>query len=52
MPIFTKLGGTPGVIRGFNFERTISSRSQVKFLFFGGPWSVCINVGECMDFNV
>ena len=29
----------PGcVIGGFNFERTMSSRLQVKFLFLGGPW--------------
>ena len=30
------LKGPGCVIGGFNFERTMSSRSQVKFLFLGG----------------
>ena len=31
------LKGPGCVIGGFNFERTMPSRSQVKFLFLGGP---------------
>ena len=31
------LKGPGCVIGGFNYERTMSSRSQVKFLFLGGP---------------
>ena len=46
----TNVVGPGCVIGGFDFERTMPSRSQVKFLKV--PWFIWIKVGECMNFNV